>query len=125
LNRGGDDRRSSRRTSWSSAEKLCDSIGLVARGRVILAGELAAIKRERGTRAVAARFAAPSPALDGLPGVAAHELQGDQARLVLAEGATPAGVLQALVERGAAVEAYRSLEPDLETIFIQAVRDAS
>ena len=32
------------------AEKLCDSIALIARGRVLLAGELAAIKRERGGR---------------------------------------------------------------------------
>jgi ABC-2 type transport system ATP-binding protein len=107
------------------AEKLCDAIGLVARGRVILAGELAAIKRERGTRAVEARFAGPPPPLDGVPGVAAHELHGDVARLVLAAGATAAGVLQALVGRGAAVEGYRSLEPDLESIFIQAVRDAN
>ncbi|KAB2959035.1 MAG: ATP-binding cassette domain-containing protein, partial [Thermoanaerobaculia bacterium] len=30
------------------AEKLCDRIALIARGRVVLAGELAAIKRERG-----------------------------------------------------------------------------
>jgi len=107
------------------AEKLCDQIGLVARGRVVLAGELAAIKRERGTRAVEARFAAAPPPLDGLPGVAACEVDGDRARLVLADGATPASVLAALVARGAAVEAYRTLEPDLETVFIQAVRDAN
>jgi ABC-2 type transport system ATP-binding protein len=107
------------------AEKLCDSIGLVARGRVILAGELAAIKRERGTRAVEVRFAAPPPPLAGVPGVGGHETSGDVARLVLVDGATPAGVLAALVARGAAVEAYRSLEPDLETIFIQAVGDAN
>ena len=30
------------------AEKLCDHIALVARGRVVLSGDLAAIKRERG-----------------------------------------------------------------------------
>jgi ABC-2 type transport system ATP-binding protein len=107
------------------AEKLCDRIGLVARGRVVLEGELAAIKRERGTRAVEARFAAAPPPLAGLAGVSTFELDGDRARLVLAEGATPAAVLAALVARGGAVEAYRSLEPDLETIFLEAVRDAN
>ena len=30
------------------AEKLCDAIGLISRGRLVLAGELAAIKRELG-----------------------------------------------------------------------------
>jgi ABC-2 type transport system ATP-binding protein len=107
------------------AEKLCDRIGLVARGRVVLEGDLAAIKRERGRRAVEARFADAAPPLAGLPGVSTFELDGDRARLVLADGATPAAVLAALVARGGAVEAYRSLEPDLETIFLEAVRDAN
>ncbi len=32
------------------AEKLCDAIGLISRGRVVLSGELAEIKRRRGER---------------------------------------------------------------------------
>jgi ABC-2 type transport system ATP-binding protein len=107
------------------AEKLCDDIGLVARGRLILSGNLAAIKRERGPRAVEARFEGAAPALDGVPGISAHEAADDTARITLADGATPAGLLAALVGRGARVAEYRSLEPDLESIFVQAVHDAS
>jgi ABC-2 type transport system ATP-binding protein len=106
------------------AEKLCDAIALVARGRVILTGELAAIKRERGPHAVEVRFAAPPPPLDGVPGVEAFETGETATRLVLAPAATPAGVLAALVAHGAEIEGYRSLEPDLESIFVQAVNDA-
>jgi len=107
------------------AEKLCDEIGLVARGRLILSGNLAAIKRERGPRAVAVRFEGSAPPLDGVPGVSAFELRDDAARITLADGATPAGLLRELVGRGAAVGEYRSLEPDLESIFVQAVHDAN
>jgi ABC-2 type transport system ATP-binding protein len=107
------------------AEKLCDEIGLVARGRLILAGNLAAIKRERGPRAVAVRFAAAPPALASVTGVEAFALADDTARITLADGATPAGLLAALVAAGAAIAEYRSLEPDLESIFVQAVGDAS
>ncbi|HLF56301.1 MAG TPA: ATP-binding cassette domain-containing protein [Thermoanaerobaculia bacterium] len=107
------------------AEKLCDEIGLVARGRLILTGNLAAIKRERGPRAVAVRFAGAPPPLAGVPGISAFELGDDAARLTLADGATPAGLLAALVAAGAAVAEYRSLEPDLESIFVHAVQNAN
>jgi ABC-2 type transport system ATP-binding protein len=107
------------------AEKLCDEIGLVARGRLILTGNLAAIKRERGPRAVAVRFAGAPPPLAGVPGISAIELGDEAARITLADGATPAGLLAALVAAGAAVAEYRSLEPDLESIFVHAVQNAN
>jgi ABC-2 type transport system ATP-binding protein len=107
------------------AERLCDSIALIAKGRVVLSGELAAIKRERGGRAVEATFERPPGALDHLPGVAHVHLSGEKARLELAAGATPAALLAALVERGLPLAGFRSLEPDLDSIFVQVVHDAS
>jgi len=106
------------------AEKICDSIGLIARGRVVLTGELAAIKRERGGREVRVAFAAQPPELSGIAGVDAVLDDGAARRLRLAAGTEPADVLRALVVVGAAVTEFRSLEPDLESIFVQAVRDA-
>jgi ABC-2 type transport system ATP-binding protein len=107
------------------AEKLCDTIALVARGRVILSGELAAIKRERGSRAVEAIFERPPGTLDDVPGATKVEIDGEKARFVLAPDATPASVVAALVARGQPLAGFRSLEPDLEAIFVQEVGDAS
>ncbi len=108
------------------AEKLCDSICLIAKGRVILSGELATIKRERGGDLFEIRFDQPSaPALDGVPGVLSATPHDGAVRLLLAPEARPAEVVAALVAGGARVASFRTLEPDLESIFLQAVRDAA
>ena len=104
------------------AEKLCDEIALIARGRVVLAGNLAELKRERGGRAVEALFARAPGALDGVAGVASAELEGGRARIELAPGTTPAALLAELVRQGHELSGYRTLEPDLESIFVEAVR---
>ncbi|HNZ96612.1 MAG: putative ABC transporter ATP-binding protein YxlF [Acidobacteria bacterium ADurb.Bin051] len=107
------------------AEKLCDRICLISGGRVVLAGELAALKRERGGNVYRVWIDGPEATLEGLPGVAQVVPKGDgEARLLLAPEADPGEVLAAVVGR-TRVREYRSEEPDLETLFIQAVRDAN
>ena len=107
------------------AERLCDTIALVAKGRVILAGPLAQIKRERGSRSVEATFARPPGPLDDVPGAKRVVLDGERARFELAPDATAASVVAALVGRGLPLAGFRSLEPDLDAIFVSAVREAN
>jgi ABC-2 type transport system ATP-binding protein len=107
------------------AEKLCDRIALVARGQVRLAGELAAIKRERGGRLwrLAGRGELESVA-GRTAGVESVLPAGEGAvRLLLAEGAEAPAVLRRLVAEIEVTE-FRSEEPDLESIFVRTVRDA-
>ena len=106
------------------AEKLCDAIALVARGRVVLSGELATIRRERSERAVAVRFDRVPESLAGLPGVVSFAREGDRARFELAPEAGTAALLAELLARGAGLRELREVEADLEAIFVQAVRDA-
>jgi ABC-2 type transport system ATP-binding protein len=106
------------------AEKLCDEICLIAHGNVVLAGELAAIKRERGGNVYRVDGDADAAVLRAIPGVARVLEQKGGSKLVLESGADPAAVLRDLVTR-ARVTGFRSEEPDLETIFLQAVRDAN
>ena len=106
------------------AEKLCDEIALVARGRVVLTGNLAQMKRERGGRAVEATFESRPASLDALEGVAHASFDGERARIDLAPGTTPAALLSELVLHGHSLSGYRTLEPDLESIFVEAVHDA-
>ena len=62
--------------------------------------------------------------VSGVPGIAEVLDQPSGLRLVLAAGADPATVLRALV-RQVDVTDFRSEVPDLETLFIQAVRHAN
>ncbi|MDH3403049.1 MAG: ATP-binding cassette domain-containing protein [Acidobacteriota bacterium] len=111
------------------AEKLCDRICLISGGRPVLDGELATIKRELQGNTF--RLAADGD-LDRLADVEGVEsvVFGPEAgartgaRLILDPGATGADVLRRLVEF-LDVREFASEEPDLETIFIKAVRDAS
>lgn len=99
-------------------EVLCDRILLVNRGRAVLYGPLADIKRQFAPHAV--RVRAPElPA--GLPGVVAVEPKDGAYDLSLAEGTAPRDVLRALVDRGVDVQAFEVAPVPLEEIFIQVV----
>ena len=62
--------------------------------------------------------------LRSLAGVERVEREGATARLDLADDTRPADLLAALVRDGVAVRSFRAVEPDLETLFVEAVRDA-
>ena len=106
------------------AEKLCDHICLVSHGEVVLAGELAALKRERGGNVYRLATSADKSRVASVAGIAEVLDQPSGLRLVLAPGAEPSAVLRALVEQ-VDVTDFRSEVPDLETLFIQAVRHAN
>ncbi|MCX7855801.1 MAG: ATP-binding cassette domain-containing protein [Anaerolineae bacterium] len=99
-------------------EVLCDRILLVNRGRSVLYGPLAEIKRQFAPHTV--RVRAPEiPA--GLPGVVAIEPKDGAYDLSLAEGIVPLQVLRALLDRGVDVQAFEVAPVPLEEIFIQVV----
>jgi ABC-2 type transport system ATP-binding protein len=109
------------------AEKLCDHIGLISHGRLVLSGELKEIKRRASGNSY--RLTAPLAAgdlerLQALAGVELAVAQDGGARLLLRPGVSGAELLRRLVEL-LEVREFRSEEPDLEAIFIKAVRDAA
>jgi len=109
------------------AEKLCDHICLISRGRAILEGELAEIKRRLGGnsyRVVADGDPAAWARIGEVPGVEAVVPGEGEARILLAPEAEGPAVLRELTGL-LAVREFRSREPDLEEIFIKAVRDAA
>jgi len=106
------------------AEKLCDHICLIARGREVLSGELAAIKRRFGGHVYRLRARGETGALTQVPGIEHAAGEDGSFRLTLAAEASGPEVLKALVGF-LEVEEFRSEEPDLEDIFIKAVHDAT
>jgi ABC-2 type transport system ATP-binding protein len=108
------------------AEKMCDQIGLISHGRVILAGELRAIKRSMGGnsyRLVAKGDLGRLQSVAGVEHVVRREGSDDTVKLLLRPDASGAEVLRQLVGF-LEVSEFSNEEPDLEEIFIKAVHDA-
>jgi ABC-2 type transport system ATP-binding protein len=107
------------------AEKICDSVCIIARGRKLLDGTLAEVKRTHGGRHVLVGF-------DGASGdanrvfadrrlVAKHDGSAQYAELELAPGADAQEILRALVSSGARLSRFELAEPSLNKIFIDLV----
>lgn len=101
-------------------EVLCDRILLINRGRAVLYGPLAEIKREHAPHTIRVR-ASHVPA--DLPGVVEVEQDDGAFNLALAESAAPSEVLRALLERDVEIQAFEVAPVPLEEIFVAAVSD--
>ena len=107
------------------AEKLCDHVCIIARGRKVVDGTLADVKRTHGGRHVLVNF-------DGARGdgdrifadrrlVTKADVSGQYAELELAPGADAQQILQGLVSSGARLSRFELAEPSLNKIFIDLV----
>jgi ABC-2 type transport system ATP-binding protein len=99
-------------------EALCDRILLINRGKGVLYGALAEIKRQYAPQTVRVR----TPALPAhLPGVTHVEEHDGTYNLTLA-GTGPQELLAGLVAAGAPIEAFEVASVPLEDIFISVVQ---
>ncbi len=107
------------------AEKLCDSVCIIARGEKVLDGTLSEVKRTRGGRNVVVAVERGVASLDGVlrdrSMVAKADNYGQYAEVELAEGADPQRLLQAVIGTGARLVRFEITEPSLHKIFIDAV----
>jgi len=107
------------------AEQLCDRLCIIARGKKLIDGSLAEVKRTRGGKHLIVAF-------DGSQG-GAHQVFADrrlvaklqdfgqQAELELAPGADAQEILRALVDSGARVSHFELASPSLHKIFVDLV----
>ena len=112
------------------AERLCDSVCIVARGEKVLDGSMAAVRAEHGGRHVA--LALDGPGLDGVADVlrdrqlvARVDDSNRSFEIEMADGADPQLLLRRLVERGAAIRRFELVQPSLHQIFLQRVGAAA
>src|SRR5882672_9856750 len=107
------------------AEKVCDHVCIIARGKKLVDGTLADIKRTHGGRHVLINF-------DGARGdadrvfadrrlVAKADASGQFAELELAGQADAQEILKALVTSGARLSRFELAEPSLNKIFVDLV----
>ncbi|HTR19929.1 MAG TPA: ATP-binding cassette domain-containing protein [Gemmatimonadales bacterium] len=107
------------------AEKLCDQLCIIARGKKLVDGSLAHVKETHGGRHVTVSF-------DGAQGnsaavfadrrlVAKVQDFGPYAELELAQGADAQEILRALVGSGARLSRFELTAPSLHKIFVDLV----
>jgi ABC-2 type transport system ATP-binding protein len=109
-----------------NAEKLCDSVCIVAQGRKVLDGSVSDVKAAHAGRTVAVAFdGAPSTAVDAI--LADRTLvsnMDDQNRFLeieLTPGASSGELLRRLVDAGASLQRFERVQPSLHAIFLEKV----
>jgi ABC-2 type transport system ATP-binding protein len=105
------------------AEKLCDEICLMARARKILEGGMGELKRRFSENQVRVSVDASLAEVASLPGVESAQAVNGGYVLALSPGTDPRDFLKRALEKHS-VEAFSRREPDLEEIYLRAVKDA-
>jgi ABC-2 type transport system ATP-binding protein len=107
------------------AEKLCDSVCIIARGEKVIDGSLTEVKREHGGRHVVVALESGARSAVSLfedrRVVAKADDYGQYAELELQKGVDPQSVLAELVKSGARLNRFEIAEPTLNKIFIDLV----
>ena len=109
-------------------EELCESVALIDKGRLVLAGPIRDVKRSTGRQVV--RLAIDGKQLDGegslpwlesLPGVRISRPGQDYAELDVDHGVDPESILRAAIDHGERVTNFLIADPSIEDIFIERV----
>ena len=109
-----------------SAERMCDSVCIIARGEKVLDGSVEAVKSEHGIRHVA--IAVANKSTDGVRSLLEDPRMvksvDDQNRFFeveLADGANPQELLRRVVALGVPIERFELIQPSLHQIFLDRV----
>jgi ABC-2 type transport system ATP-binding protein len=107
------------------AEKLCDSVCIIAGGRKVVDGLLTEVKRAHRGRHVIVAVENRTPSVDRLFAdsamVSKADNYGNYAELELTDDAAPQNLLHSLIQTGARISRFEIAEPTLNKIFIDLV----
>lgn len=106
-----------------TAERLCDDIILINKSRKILGGTLRQVKESFGKNMIALRATGGETVLDDESLVSKVIEHADEKELVLAETADAQNLLKRLLESGALISKFEEIEPSLNDIFIEQVKE--
>jgi ABC-2 type transport system ATP-binding protein len=105
------------------AEKLCEHICLIDRGKIVLDGTVGDVRRKFGRHAIRAEYTG-SGSLASLPGVTHVDEYGTYAELQLSEDADVNTIVRSLTER-VSLRGVQLLEPSLHAIFLDVIGGAA
>jgi len=105
----------------SDVEELCQRVALIAEGRLLLLGDLAEIKRQRGASSVQVQ-AGRIP--DDLANTSKEVHGKGVVQYAIEEGRAPDTILRSYLDAGIEVDCFELSLPSLNDIFIQEVSRA-
>jgi ABC-2 type transport system ATP-binding protein len=103
------------------AEKMCDAVFMIYRGRKVLDGTLQSVLDSHGADTIRVRLGGAASRLEHLPGVQTVTDFGQSQELRMSAGADSQRVLAALLER-APVLHFEVTRPSLRDIFVRIAR---
>ena len=106
----------------SDVEELCERVALISDSRLLLFGDLAEIKRQRGAKSVQVQAKGDVPA--GLANARRQNLPGGVVNYSIDDGRTPESILRAYLDAGIEVERFELALPSLNEIFVEEVSRA-
>jgi ABC-2 type transport system ATP-binding protein len=106
------------------AERMCDYIFMIFRGRKVLDGTLASIQGRYGNDTIRVAVEGGAAALQDLPGIERVRDLGQYQELRLAPGGDSQNVLRALVAR-TRVDSFAATKPALHEIFVRIAGPAA
>jgi ABC-2 type transport system ATP-binding protein len=107
-----------------NAERLCDSVCIIARGEVVLDGKVSDVKAQHGGRHVALSLESANGAESVFADRSLVRRVNDSNRYLeveLADGADPQELLRRVVASGASVQRFELIQPSLHQIFLDKV----
>ncbi|MDP2895949.1 MAG: ATP-binding cassette domain-containing protein [bacterium] len=105
------------------AEKLCDEICLINKGRAVVKGPLSQLKRSYGTDSVHVQYSGDGSFIKQMPGVRSVDDYGNYIELKLSRDADASALLREICTK-VAVTRFEVVEPSLNRIFIEKVSQA-
>ena len=109
-----------------NAERMCDSVCIIANGEKVLDGGVAEVREAHGARMIALGLDGGTPpavqaVLQDARLIARIDDSNRYLELELADGAKAGDVLSALVGAGAQIERFELVRPSLHRIFLEKV----
>ncbi len=104
-----------------SAEKLCDEIMLINKGKKILDGTVQAVKRQFGNKSVQIAYTGDNSFLNTFEGIRSYNDFGNYVEINLEPEIEPHSLLKAIVDK-VNISRFEVMEPSLHDIFIKSVK---
>ncbi len=106
----------------SDVEELCERVALISDSHLLLFGDLAEIKRQRGANSVHVQAKGDIPT--ALVNSKRKTLPGGVVDYTIGNGSTPESILRAYLDAGIEVERFELALPSLNDIFVEEVTRA-
>ncbi len=106
-----------------TAERLCQDILLINKSRKVVSGTLRDVKASFGKNLIALRATGGSGVLEDKSLVVKLVKHADEMEIQLAENVNAQILLAKLIENGAIISKFEEIEPSLNDIFIEKVRE--